>query len=344
MNKEFLYEMIKTPSPSGGEINLQKKIMEYTENFNHQTDFTGNLVTSFNEESNFKVLLAGHVDEIGYMVSDITSGGLIKVVNVGGVRHQLAQGRRVQVIGTEIVHGTFGIAPGGKPVNTEAKTADLYVDAGFTKKEELEGKVEVGDYVVYHEDVLELANNRIVGRALDNRLGAFIVTEVLRKAQSKKAKVGVYSATTVGEESTMRGAFWAAESVKPNLAIVIDVTFTSDYPGVSAHNTGDVSLDGGPVLAKGSIINDVVNADIVKLAKEKNINIQWEVAPGRTGTDGDKIHQSAGGVPVVLVSIPLRYMHSPSEVCSLNDVNDIIELVSDFIVTLDETYDLNPFK
>lgn len=343
MNKQFLFEMLKTPSPSGGEINLQKKIMEYTKEYSHKTDYTGNLITSINNDSDFKVLLAGHVDEIAYMVSDITSQGFVKVVGVGGIRHQLAQGRRVQILGKENVKGTFGIAAGGSPINTEAKVADLFIDTGYSK-EELENLIAVGDYVVYEEDVLELANNRITARALDNRLGAFIVTEVLRRAQEKNAKVGVYSATTVGEESTMRGAFWAAESVRPNLAIVIDVTFTADYPGKSAHHTGDIKLDGGPVLAKGSIISDIANADYLEVAKKMDVSVQWEVAPGRTGTDGDKIHQAAEGVPVMLVSIPLRYMHSPSEVCSLNDVEQIIETVSEYISTLDESYDLNPFK
>lgn len=343
MNKQFLFEMLKTPSPSGGEIGLQKKIMDYTNEFHHNTDFTGNLITSFNNESPFRVLLAGHVDEIAYMVSDITSQGFIKVVGVGGIRHQLAQGRRVQILGKETVLGTFGIAAGGKPVNTEAKVSDLYIDTGYSK-EDLETKIQVGDYVVYLEDVTELGNNRITARALDNRLGAFIVTESLRRAKEKGAEVGVYSATTVGEESTMRGAFWAAENVLPNLAIVIDVTFTCDYPGKSAHITGDISLDKGPVLAKGSIINDIVNNDLAELAKKMDMNIQYEVAPGRTGTDGDKIHQSAQGVPVVLVSIPLRYMHSPSEVCSLNDVEQIIELVSEFIANMSEDYDIDPFN
>lgn len=342
MNKKFLFEMLKTPSPSGGELGLQKKIMKYTDDFDHLTDFTGNLITSINEESTFRVLLAGHVDEIAYMVSDITSQGFVKVVGVGGIRHQLAQGRRVQILGKENVKGTFGIAPGGSPVNTEAKTSDLFIDTGF-EKDALEKLIAVGDYVVYEEDVLELGNNRITARGLDNRLGAFIVTESLREAEKKGAKVGVYSATTVGEESTMRGAFWAAEQVKPNLAIVIDVTFTADYPGKSAHHTGDIKLDGGPVLAKGSIISDKANADMVKIAEQNKISIQWEVAPGRTGTDGDKIHQSVHGVPVILVSIPLRYMHSPSEVCSLNDVEQIIDLVSDYLVSLEDSYDLNPF-
>ncbi len=343
MNKEFLFEMLKTPSPSGGEITLQKKIMKYTQEFHHNTDFTGNLITSMNNESPFRVLLAGHVDEIAYMVSDITSKGFVKVVGVGGIRHQLAQGRRVQILGKETILGTFGIAAGGKPVNTDAKTSDLYIDTGYTQ-EELLKKIAVGDYVVYLEDVTKLGNNRIAARALDNRLGAFIVTESLKRAKEKGAEVGIYSATTVGEESTMRGAFWAAENVQPNLAIVIDVTFTCDYPGQSPHNTGDIALDKGPVLAKGSIINDVVNKDMANLAKKMDINIQYEVAPGRTGTDGDRIHMSSNGVPVVLVSIPLRYMHSPSEVCSLNDVEEIIELVSEFLANMSEEYDIDPFN
>ncbi|XMB85635.1 M42 family peptidase [Mycoplasmatota bacterium WC44] len=345
MNKEFLFEMLRTPSPTGDEFGLQKKVIEYMKDYEIMTDYTGNVISCTNTDSKLKVLLAGHVDEIAYMVSDITSAGMLKVVNAGGIRPQLAQGKRVKVLGYNgTLNGVFGVCKGSKGINTEATTKDLYIDLGFDDKEEANKYVRTGDYVVYSNSVDELANDRIVGRALDNRLGAFIVTESLRRAKEKNAKVGIYSATTVGEESSMRGAFWAAEKVKPDFALIVDVTFATDYPGTNSAESGDVKLDGGPVLCKSSIVNNKLNDKLEEIARNLDINIQWEVAPGRTGTDGDKIHQSASGVPLSLISIPLRYMHSPGEVGSLNDVEEIINLISEFLSKIDESFDINPFS
>ncbi|QVK20524.1 M42 family peptidase [Mycoplasmatota bacterium] len=345
MNKDFLYEMLKTSSPTGDEYALQKKVIDYMSEFDIQTDYTGNVISCLNTESNFKVLLAGHIDEIAFMVSHVTDDGLLKVVKAGGVKHELAQGRRVNVLGyKKSLKGVFGVCTNDKGINTDAKEKDLFIDLGFSKRDEVLEYVRVGDYVVYSDDVDELANNRIAGRGLDNRLGAFIVVESLKKAKEKNTSVGVYSATTVGEESTMRGAFWAVEKIRPDFALIVDVTFSTDYPGTNPSKSGKVKLDNGPVLAKSSIINNKINAKLEAIAGELGINIQWEVAPGRTGTDGDKIHQSVAGVPLALVSIPLRYMHSPGEVGSLKDVEEIIELISEFLSRIDSDFDINPFK
>jgi len=343
MNKKFLFEMINTPSPTGGEFALQKKIIKYMKDFDIETDYTGNVICSINNDSDFKVLLAGHVDEIAYMISDITSKGLLKVVKAGGVYHKLAQGQRVEVFGKEVVPGVFGVSESDKGVNTDVKPKDLFVDCGFTSKDEALKKVSIGDFIVYENGVTELENNRIVGRALDNRLGAFIVTEALRKLKGK-TNIGVYSATTVGEESTMRGAYWANVKVNPTFAIVVDVTFATDYPSTNPATSGFVELDKGPVLAKGSIINDKINDKMAEIAKKHNINIQWELTPGRTGTDGDRIHVSGAGTPLALISIPLRYMHSPGELGSLKDVEDIINLIVAFLSDIDSTFDINPFN
>lgn len=346
MNKAFLYGMIQTPSPSGGEFELQKKIMTYMKEVvdTFETDVTGNVISVLNKESSCKVLLAGHVDEIGLMVTMITEDGFLKVTNVGGVRAPLYLGQKVQVLtDTQIVNGVVGYHQ-SLLESKSLKASELFIDIGATSKEEALTLVKPGDYVVAATDYCELMNNCISGRALDNRLGAFIVIEALRRAKELGASVGIYSATTVGEETTMRGAVWAAKRVKPTLALVVDVTFATDYEGTHKEEIGEIKVGYGPVLANGSIINNELNKKLACLAQSLNMNIQYEAAPGRTGTDGDRIHLENDGIPLALISIPLRYMHSSSEVGSLTDVEQIIELIAHFLVNLDESVNLSPYQ
>lgn len=346
MNKEFLYEMIQTPSPSGAEFELQKKIIHYMKDVvdTFETDVTGNVISVLNPDSTCKVLLAGHVDEIGLMVTMITDAGLLKVTNVGGIRVPLYLGQKVHILTwTKIVNGVVGYN-NSLLKNKSLAATDLFVDIGATSKEEAAKVVKPGDYLVAATDYCELMNNCIAGRALDNRLGAFIVIEALRRAKELGASVGIYSATTVGEETTMRGAVWAAKRVKPTLALVVDVTFATDYPDANAEGIGEIKVGGGPVLANGSIINNQLNEQLACLAKALNMNIQYEAAPGRTGTDGDRIHLENDGIPLALISIPLRYMHSGSEVGSLTDVEHIIDLIAHFLLKLDENINLSPYQ
>lgn len=346
MNKEFLYEMISTESPSGAEFKLQKKVIHYMKDTvdRFETDATGNVISVLNPEHDYKVLLAGHVDEIALMVTMVTGEGLLKVTNVGGIRPSLYLGQKVRVLtDCGIVSGVVGYNT-TLLKNKTLETKDLFIDLGANSKEEALKYVKPGNYVVADTDYCELLNDCLSGRALDNRLGAFIVIESLRRAKELNAEIGVYSATTVGEETTMRGAVWAAKRVKPSIALIVDVTFATDYPDSKEEEIGEIKVGGGPVLCNGSIINNELNRQLETIANCLNIPLQYEAAPGRTGTDGDRIHLENDGIPLALISIPLRYMHSGSEVGSLKDVEQIIELIATFLSQLDPQLNLCPYQ
>lgn len=345
---DFLVELIKTPSPSGDEIAIQKKWMAYVKTFAEkiETDYSGSVIAILNPEAPFKVMLAGHCDEIAFMITHIDDKGLVYVTKSGGINPKLALGMRVKILGEkETLHGVVGVKAehqGGS--KGEVKPEDLYIDTGANSKEELEGKIQVGDYIIYDMDSTMLMNNRMVGRGMDNRTGAFIVAEVLKRLSEESLNVGVYGVSTVNEETTMGGAYFAACHIKPTLGIACDVTFATDYPGLEPKKDGDVKLGGGPVLTKGSQVNYKINNLLKSVAKENDISLQYEVAPRSTGTDADKIRFSGNGVPVALVSLPLRYMHSPSEVVSLDDIESEIQLLVAFIKNLSGEENLKPLE
>lgn len=343
---DFLEKLISTPSPSGDEVEIQKLWMSYVKDFAHKidTDMAGNVIASVNGDKPFKVLLAGHIDEIAFIVTHVDSNGYVYVTKAGGINPKLALGNRVRILGSKgIVPGVVGVKAqhqGGAADKIEAK--DLFIDCGASKKEELEGKVQVGDYVIYDMDYNYLMNDNFAGRALDNRTGAFIVAEVLRRVADKNPNVGVFAASTVNEETNMGGAYFAASAVKPTMAIACDVTFATDYPGLDPRESGDVALGKGPVLSKGAPINDKVNALLEKAAKEKEIAIQYELTPRVTGTDADKMRLTNEGVATALVSLPLRYMHSPSEVVNMKDIENEIELLVQMILNMTGEENLKP--
>ena len=345
MNKEFLMDMLKTASPSGNEIALQKKVIEYTQGFADQvdTDVTGNVYAKYLSGGKKKVLLCGHIDEIALMVVNFTSEGCLKVIRSGGVRVPTYFGQKVRILTKNgIVYGAVGVSS-DLLKNKEVSVDDLWINIGATSKEEAMSIVSHGDYVILDTDVQYLLNDCITARAMDDRIGAFIVIEAMKKAKEMQAKVDVVAVTTVGEESSGRGAFYAGVTEKPDCAIIVDVTYASD--GIGAGQVyGDICLNEGPVLCHGSTINRKLNDWLEETGKKYNINIQWEGTGGATYTDGDVIHKTGVGVPFALVSIPLRYMHSPSEVGSLKDIQDCIDLIANFLVGLDADFDLNPYK
>ena len=345
MNKEFLFEMLETPSPSGDEFALQRKVMEYTQEFADivDTDVVGNVYSKYISAGNKKVLLCGHIDEISLMVVNFTSEGCLKVIRSGGVRVPTYFGQKVRVLTKNgIVYGAVGVSS-DLLKNKEVSCDDLWIDIGATSKEEAMSLVSHGDYVILDTDVRPLLNNCITARAMDDRIGAFIVIEAMKKAKEMAANVDVVAVTTVGEETSGRGAFYAGANEKPDCAIIVDVTYASD--GIGAGQVyGEIKLNGGPVLCHGSTINRKLNDLLEETGKKHNINIQWEGTGGATYTDGDSLYKTGMGVPFALVSIPLRYMHSPSEVGSLKDIQDCIDLIANFLVDLDEDFDLNPYK
>ena len=219
---------------------------------------------------------------------------------------------------------------------------DLFIDCGYRTKKEAEESVQVGDLAVYKREPEILHNRYIAGRGLDNRTGSFIVAEVLRRLKEKECPVGIYAASTVNEETNMGGAYFTAAGIEPTMAIACDVTFATDYPGVDKNKHGDVKLEGGPVLAKGAPINIKINKLLEKAAEKLDMNVQYELTPKMTGTDADRMRLTGKGVPVSLVSLPLRYMHSPVETVSLEDIEKEIELIVTMLTSLTGNESLNP--
>ena len=344
MNKEFLYEMLDTMSVSGNEIGLQKKVIREMTPYAHEirTDYTGNVICVLNPEADFKVLLAGHIDEIGLIITHICADGLLKVAKAGGIHPTVYPGHQV------MIHHGEKVVPGVVILNDamtkgDIKDKDLYIDIGAKDPEDARKYVEEGDPVHLNTYHLPLQNGLLCARGIDDRGGAFIVLEALKKAKEMGCEIGVYCATTVGEETTMRGAYWAASRVKPNVAVAVDVTYAQDYPGTDPAESGPVKLGGGPVICNSSIANKKVNDLLKKCAKDNGIPYQVESFLGRTGTDADKMHQAADGVVTALLSLPLRYMHSPSEVCQLSDIEYAINLLAAFLCTINGDTVLDPF-
>lgn len=343
MNQEFLFEMLDTMSVSGHEIGLQKKVIQEMKPYADQirTDKTGNVICVLNPEADFKVLLAGHIDEIGLIVTHIRSDGLLKAAKAGGIRAHAYPGHQVMIHhnGTRIP----GVVILDDERKGEVKDKDLYIDIGAKDGADARKYVEEGDPVHLNTYHLPLQNGLLCARAIDDRAGAFIVLEALKKAKEMGCRIGVYAATTVGEETTMRGAYWAASTVKPDVAIAVDVTYAQDYPGTDPAESGDVKLGAGPVICNSSVANKKVNDLLKQCAGENEIPYQIESFLGRTGTDADKMHQTGEGVVTALLSLPLRYMHSPSEVCQIQDVEHTINLLANFLCTINPDTNLDPF-
>ncbi len=345
MNREFLYDLLSTGSVSGNEAAIEKKIYDYMQDKADQVmvDELGNVTAALNPSSPFKVLLAGHADEIGLMVTAVDSDGYLMVTNLGGIYTTTYPGHKVRIYTKD---GTiYGAVANSREIakNSELKASDLRIDIGAKDREDALAHVELGDTVSFDTDVRELLNDCITGRALDDRIGAFIVMEALAEARRKGATVGCYSVTTTGEETTGNGAFFTASRVKPNIAIAVDVTYTSDNCGISNALTGDIAVGKGPVICNNPSIHKKLNAILRDCASKLGMAVQTEAANGRTGTDGDTMHLTGIGVPFALVSIPLRYMHNPCEVGSLKDIQDCIDLLSEFFASCTEDMDLKPF-
>lgn len=345
MNKEFLFELLRTGSVSGNEAELEKKIYDYMQDKADlvTVDELGNVTAIINPDAQFKVLLSGHADEIGLMISAVGSDGMLMVTRIGGIYTTAYPGHKVRIYTKNGI--LYGAVANSRQIakNKEIDASDLRIDIGAKDRDDALKYVELGDTVTFDTDVRELLNDCITGRALDDRLGAFIVMEALAEAKKKGASVGCYAVTTTGEETTGNGAYFTASRIKPNIAIAVDVTYTSDNCGISAAETGDIAVGKGPVICNNPSIHKKVNQHLRVCAQILNMELQTEAASGRTGTDGDIIHKTGIGVPFALVSIPLRYMHNPAEVGSLKDVQDCIDLLAEFFVSCTADMNLKPF-
>lgn len=345
MDQKFLFELLQTSSVGGSEAAWEKKIYDYMQGKADTVtvDEAGSVTATLCPEADFRVLLAGHADEIGLMVTMADSDGMLRVTNIGGIYPHCFPGQKVRVYTKNGV--IYGAVMNSRDISGKEKleAADLKIDIGAKSREEALRAVRVGDTVTVDTDVRELLNGRITARAMDDRIGAFIVMEALCKARAQGVKVGAYAAATVGEETTSHGAYLAASRVRPRIAIAVDVTYATDYDAAKPAESGEVKLDGGPVLCICPSVNRQVTALLEEAAQSAGITVQYEVAGGRTYTDGDVMRNTGIGVPMALVSIPLRYMHSPAEVGSLADIQACIDLLAAFLCRCTGEENLKPF-
>ncbi len=347
-SKEFLLDLLSTPSPSGREQELQRKWAGYVGPYADkvETDNAGNVIGIINPDAQFKVLLAGHCDEIGFIINRIDDKGFLYFSKVGYMSPKLAPGMKVEVLGFKgNIIGVIGVKP--EHFNEEKDNIDfedLYIDCGAKNKEEMEQYVRFGDFVVYKREPELLLNDRISGKGLDNKTGAFIAAEVLKNAAGRNPKIGLYCASTAYEETNTQGAFSAGVGIEPDMAIICDVTFATDHPGINRNKHGEVFLEKGPVLGIGPAVNIRINEMLEHTAEKLQMKLQYELYVNSTGTDGDKIRYTGKGVPIALVSLPLRYMHSPVETASIKDIEEEILLLSEFIVSLTGQESLKPLE
>jgi putative aminopeptidase FrvX len=319
----FLKQYINNPSPVGFESSGQKIWLNYISKY-VDTTFTdpyGTAVGVINPDAPFKVVIEAHADEISWFVNYINDQGLIYLKRNGGVDHQIAPSMRVwihgkkgpvkAVFGWPAIHTRYSNPEQKEP---QPKVDNLTLDCGARSKKEVEALgIHVGAVVTYEEGFDELANDFIIGRAFDNRIGGFMIAEVARQLKENKKKLpfGLYIVNAVQEEIGLRGAEMIARRIKPNIAIVTDVTHDTQTPMINKAIEGDIHCGKGPSLAYAPAIHNKLLAIIEETAKKKKIPVQFRALSRSTGTDTDSFAYANDGCPSVLISIPLRYMHTP---------------------------------
>jgi endoglucanase len=339
----FLEELMAAWCPSGFEEGGQAVVRKRLEGRcdTVRTDVHGNVLAGVNTKAALRVMLAGHVDEIGLMVSHIDEKGFLFFQPIGGWDVNVLLGQRV------VVHGAGGPVQGvigRKPIHllTEEerkaplKIEDLFIDIGAAGADDARKHVRVTDPVTLDVAMKPLMNDLVVSRGFDDRIGAFVVTETLIEIAKRRPRVAVWSVATVQEEIGLRGARTSAYGLDPHVGIAVDVGFASDYAGAERdrRRIGDIQLGQGPILCRGPNINAVVGAGLERAAKAGRIPYQFQAEPRATGTDANAIQVNRAGVAAALVSVPNRYMHTPVEVISLRDADNTIRLLTEYILTL----------
>ena len=352
MKTDFLEHLLDAPGPSGFEVRPARVWREEAEGFAERVsvDVSGNSVAELNSSGAPRVMLAGHIDEIGLQVTHIDDKGFLFVDEIGGWDAQVVVGQRVTILARN--HDLMGVI-GKKPIHLiqpddrskASKVRELWVDVGATSRAEaLALGVRVGDPMVLATRMIRLAGDRIASRAIDNRIGAYVVLEALRALSEDQPSALVAAVATAQEEIgyTGGGARTSAYALDPQVAIVVDVTFSTDVPDIEKKELGEHEIGGGPVLSRGSAAHPVVFDRLVQAAEEEGIPYTIQAQPKATRTDADAIFLSRAGVPTGLISIPNRYMHSPNELVSLADVAHAVRLIEAFVRRLEGEVDLTP--
>lgn len=336
---DFLKQLINTPSPSGFEERAAEIWKEYIGLMFYENDPYGGSYARIGHPNYPIVMLSGHIDEVGFMVNYVNSDGFVYVDMIGGVDPSVAVAKRVTIHNKNgPVKGIFGktaIHLSDKE-DKNPKLHQMFIDIGAKNREDAYKLVSIGDPVTFDVNFEEYPNNRIIGRGLDDRIGAWCVAETLKRLfyNSDNLKCLVVGVATIQEENGIYGARIAVEKVKPDMAIAIDVTHATDSPGISKEKCGDVKLGNGPSINIGSTSHKKLNSVLIDMAENNRIPLQLEASPRRSGTDADEFFRARGGIPTANISVPNRYMHTPVEMISLDDLENTVNLLVNFCLNI----------
>ena len=349
----FLYQYLNNPSPTGFESSGQKIWLNYIKPYvdTHFVDTYGTVVGVINPSAPYKVVIEAHADEISWFVNYISKDGFIYLKRNGGSDHQIAPSMRVNIHTDKgIVKGVFGwpaihVREPGKEETPSVK--NIFLDLGCkSDKEVSELGVHVGCVVTYQDELMELNDRYYVGRALDNRIGGFMIAEVARLLKEKKDKLpfGLYIVNAVQEEVGLNGATMIARKIKPNVAIVTDVCHDTQTPMMSKITSGDIHCGKGPVLSYAPAVQNNLLKLIIDSAKKNKIDFQRQAASRATGTDTDAFAYATDGIASALISLPLRYMHTTVESVNKKDVEEVIKLIYHSLKTIKNNQDFRYLK
>ncbi len=346
---DFLQKLMNTISPSGFEEEAARIWKDRTKKFADEvkTDVLGNSIAVLKKNGNPKIMIAGHIDEIGYMVKYINKEGYIYFSTIGGIDLHLVPGQRVWI---KTKKGKVLGVIGKKPVHLleedekkqVAKIEEFWIDIGAKNEKETMTILNIGDPVVSAVGLGILNNDIVVGRGFDDKAGAFAISETFKILSQSTPKASFYGVATVQEEIGLRGVKASAYGISPDIGIAVDVTFATDFPSMDKKKMGDIKIGEGPVIARGPNINPKIFDLFVEAAKKEKIPYQIEGISRATGTDANAIQLTKAGVATGLVSIPIRYMHTQVELLSLKDLKNTSRLLSAFILMFDKKTDLIP--
>jgi endoglucanase len=347
--RDFLITLLETPSPSGYERPIQDVVRAYVSDFADRvtTDLHGNVIAAKNPEAKLRVMLAGHCDQIGMLISHVNDNGFLHAQTIGGWDAQQLIGQRMTIWTAK---GPLAAVISRKPIhllNDEerkqvVKLEDLWLDIGAKTKEEAKELVRIGDPVTLKLGFQEMRNGLANSPAMDNKCGLWVVIEALRRAAKRDLKVALFSVSTVAEEIGLRGAQTSAYGIDPQVGIAVDVTHATDCPTIDKRQQGEVNVGGGPVVVRGPNMNPVVVERLIDLAQKLEIPHQLTASGKAQPNDSNALQISRAGVATGLVSIPNRYMHSAVEIISLEDIDRAADLLAEFVAGLNGDEDFRP--
>jgi len=346
---EFLKNLVATPGVSGYEQQVQQVVRDYAQSFcdSMTTDLHGNLILCKNPDADVRLMLAGHADQIGLIVSYIDDDGFIYTQTVGGWDPQQLIGQRMTVWTNEgpidgvIARKAIHLLDDGDRKKV-VKAKDLWVDIGATSRQQADEKVQIGDQITLQLGLQLMLNNRANSPAMDNRTGVWVVVEALRRCVELNPTCGFYAVATVQEEIGLRGARTAAHSIDPHIGIAVDVTHATDCPTIDKNQNGDIRLGGGPVIVRGPNINPEVNVRLQRLAKENKVPYQQKALGRAAPNDSNALQVTRGGVAAGILAIPNRYMHSAVETICLDDLGHAADLLAQFAASVENADDFIP--